>query len=89
MRSKTKNESSSIVTEMFGYMEEKNREGRSMRMRKGVLVCDQAVSGNKNFRVQFEDEQKREMGYCFLTSVCYEEEVHHKVNEPISDLFKK
>ena len=49
------------------------------------MGCAQDVVGEKIFLVQFEDGQKREVGYCFLVYVCSEEEFYQEVNEPIYD----
>ena len=40
------------------------------------MGCAQDVVGEKIFLVQFEDGQKREVGYCFLVYVCSEEEFY-------------
>ena len=45
----------------IGEMEDNTREGKSRRMRKLVVVCVQAMVGEKKFLVQFEDCQKIEM----------------------------
>ena len=51
----------SIMKAKIGEMEDNTREGKSRRMRKLVVVCVQAMVGEKKFLVQFEDFQKIEM----------------------------
>ena len=43
----------------------------------------------KEVPIKIKYVKKKEMGYFFLTHVCSEEEVGHKVNKPIFDLQKK
>ena len=88
-QSKKNIEVGSIVVEKVGEAEEKTREGRSRNMREEVVGCVHSIVGKKQFLVQFEDGQKRDMGSCLLTSVCSKEEFGHEVNEPISNLHKK
>ena len=43
----------------FGEAEENTVEERIRRMRKGAVVCVNAVAGKKKFVVKFEDGQKK------------------------------
>ena len=54
-----------------------------------MVGCVQAVVGKKNFRVKFEDGQRREINMCSLSLVCSKEEVGQGVSETIFDLLKK
>ena len=53
-----------------------------------MVVCVQALAINHISLVQFFLRNKIDMGYCLLTSECYEEEVGHEMYEYISDLPK-
>ena len=67
-------------------MEENTRDGRIRMMRKYVVRCVQAVTGEKIFLVQFQDVQDSKMSYCLILYVCSKEEVGQEVDETISDL---
>ena len=54
----------------------------------GVTGCVQAVVGKKNYVLQFEHRQKREMSASLLSYVCEKEEVGEEVDETIYDLPK-
>ena len=72
-RIKTKIRVGSDVKTKVRDMEENTREVRTRRMRKEVVGCVHAVAGKKNFLVQFEDDQKKEMSYVSILYVCSKE----------------
>ena len=51
----------SVVKAKVGELENIKREGRIRMMRKEVVVCVQDVARKKNFLVQFEYVQKKEI----------------------------
>ena len=65
-RIKTKIGVVSVVKAKIGYMEEKARDGRSIRMIKYVVGYVQAVVGNNIFLIQ---RQKEERDEFFFASV--------------------
>ena len=56
----------SVVKAKVGELEKITREGRSRRMRKKVVRCVQDLAGKKNFLVQFEYWQKKEISSSSL-----------------------
>ena len=42
--------------------------------------------GKKNFLVQFEEEEKKDMSHVLLSHTCSKEEVCLKIDDPISEL---
>ena len=70
-------------------MEEHTIEGSRSRARKEVVGYVQSVVGKKEFLVQFEYGQKRDMSSCFISYVCSKEEVGQEVDEPKSELLPK
>ena len=63
-------------------MEKITREGRSRKARKEVVGCIQSAVGKKNFLVQFEDGQKKEISYSHLVFLSSKGEVD--IDEAIS-----
>ena len=56
--------------------------------RVGGGLCQDLAEEN-NFLVKLKFRKKRDMGYFLLTHVCYERDVGHGMDDPISDLQKK
>ena len=56
----------SVVKAKFGELEKITGEGRRRKTRKEVVGCIQSAVGKKNLLVQFEDGQKKEIGYSAL-----------------------
>ena len=77
----------SVVKAKVGEFENITREGRSMRMRKEVVGCVQAVAGKKNFVIQLEDGQKKEISSSLLLFLSLKEEV--EMDEAISHYSEK
>ena len=65
----------SVVKAKVGELEKTPREGRRRSMEKEVVGCVQDVTGNKNFLVQFEDGQKKEISSSLLMFLSPKEEV--------------
>ena len=86
-QTKTKIGVGSVLKAEVGELEKITREGRSGRMRKGVVKCVQNAVEKKKFLVQFEYGQKKEISSCSLVLLSSKEEV--KMDEPISHLPKK
>ena len=86
---KTKVGVGSVVKAKVEDMEENTRKGRIRRTGKEVVGCVQDVVGEKEFLVQFEDGQKKEMSSVSLSYVCSTEEVCLDMDEPILDLPQK
>ena len=77
----------SAVKAKVGEMEENTRERRSIRMRKEVVACVQAVVGKNRLLFQFKDGQKKEMSSCLLLFLSSKEEA--ETDEPLSNSPKK
>ena len=77
----------SVVKAKVGEFENITRERRSRRMRKEVVGCFQDVVGKKNFLVQFEDGQKKEISASLLVFLSPKEEVD--MDEPLYHSPKK
>ena len=58
------------------------REGRTKGMSKEVVVCVHDLGWKKNFLVQFEDGQKKEISDSLLVFLSSKEEV--EMDEPLS-----
>ena len=58
------------VKEKVRHMEDNPSEGITRIMKKEVVGCVQYVVGKKEFLVQFEDGQKKDISYFSLTYVC-------------------
>ena len=86
-QTKTKIEVGAVVKSKVGELENITREVRSIRMKKEVVGCVQSVVGRKNFLVQFEDVQKKEIIFSSLVFLSLKEEVD--MDEPISHLPEK
>ena len=63
---KTKIGVGSIVKSKVGELEKVISGGGVRKTRKDVVVCVQAVAGKKNFLIQFEDGQKKEISSSSL-----------------------
>ena len=83
-QTKTKIGVMSVVKAKVGDLESIKREGRSRRMRKEVVGCVKSVVGKKNFLVQFDDGQKKEISYSSLVFLSSKEDV--EMDELISHL---
>ena len=86
-QNKTKIGVGSVVKAKVGELENIKREGRSRRMRKEVVGCVQSVVGKKNFLVQFEYQQKKDISSYSLVLLSLKEEVD--INEAISHSLEK
>ena len=75
----------SVVTAEVGKAEEETREGRSRGAMREVVACVHASVWKKKFLVQYEDRQKRDMGYYLRLYVSSKEEFGQGANETISD----
>ena len=53
------------------------------------MICVQAVTGNKKFLFQFEDDQKRDKSSVSLSYVCLKEEVCLEIDDPLFGLPQK
>ena len=71
-----------VVKANVGELEKITREGRSMRIRKEVVVCVHSVVGKKKLLVEFEDGQKKEISSSLFLSLSSKEEV--EMDEAIS-----
>ena len=69
-------------------MEEHTIEGSRSRARKEVVGYVQSVVGKKEFLVQFEYGQKRDMSSCLFVYLCSKQEICLDVYKPISELPK-
>ena len=76
-----------VVKAKVGELENITREGINGRTRKEVVGYVQSMVGKKNFLVQFEDGQKKEISYYLLVFLSSKEEVD--MDDPISHLPEK
>ena len=78
-----------VVRAKVGEMDEKTREGGSIRMMKEVVGCAQTVVGKKKFCIQFKDDKYKYMSTGQLMMVLGEEEVDKVGDKSISNIPKK
>ena len=81
-QNKTKIGVGSVVKAKVGELEKITREGGSRMVMKEVVVCVQDLVGKKNFLVQFEYGQKKEISASSLVFLSSKEEV--EMDEPLA-----
>ena len=80
-QTKTKIGVGSVVKAKVGELEKITKEGIIRKMRKEVVGCVQSVAGNKNFLIQFEYGQKKEISSSLIVFLSLKEEV--EMDEPL------
>ena len=86
-QTKTKIGLGSVVKAKVGEFEKTTKEGRIRRTRKYVMGCIQSVVGKKNFLIQFEDGQKKDISSYSLVFLSSKEDVD--MDDPIAHTPKK
>ena len=77
----------SVVKAKVVDIEENRREGRSMRMRKEVVGCLQAVVGKHIFLFKLLYGQKKDMSSSLLVFLSSKD--YNKMDEPVSNSSEK